>query len=111
MFPDLALLNRDGSVRIGRGAGPAGPAALVDLVDLAGALPAGRAPGEVVLDLSDLGFLDVAGGRALHAARRDLAGAGIGLRVTGAHRRVRRRLDLVDLVAAPVRAGVRCRGG
>ena len=70
------------------------------LVDLAGELPAGL-PGEVVLDVSDLDFLDVAGGRALEGARSDLAGSGIGLRLTGARRHVRRCLDLFDLVAEP----------
>ncbi len=71
------------------------------LVDLAGELPAGHRPGEVVLDVSDLDFLDVAGGRALHGARSDLAGCGIGLRLTGARRHLRRCLDLFDLVAEP----------
>ncbi len=71
------------------------------LVDLAGELPPGHLPGEVELDLSDLDFIDVAGGRALHGARDDLAGCGIGLRVTGARRHVRRCLDLFDLVPEP----------
>jgi anti-anti-sigma factor len=77
------------------------------LVDVAGELAgageaAGSAPGELVLDVSDLDFLDVAGGRALHGAARDLAGRGIGLRLTGARRHVRRCLDLFGLAAEPV---------
>ncbi|SFT57044.1 anti-anti-sigma factor [Geodermatophilus amargosae] len=58
---------------------------------------AGDAPGEVVVDLSGLAFLDVAGARALHSAAGELAGRGIALRLAGAHRSVRRCLDLFDL--------------
>jgi anti-anti-sigma factor len=58
---------------------------------------AGDAPGVVVLDLSGLAFLDVAGARALYGASRELAGRGIVLRLTGAQRCVRRCLDLFGL--------------
>nr|WP_239523611.1 MEDS domain-containing protein [Geodermatophilus normandii] len=58
---------------------------------------AGEVPGGVVVDLSGLAFLDVAGARALHGAARELAGRGIALRLVGAHRSVRRCLDLFGL--------------
>jgi anti-anti-sigma factor len=58
---------------------------------------AGEVPGEVVLDLSDLAFLDVAGARALAGAARELAGRGTSLRLTGASHGVRRCLDLFGL--------------
>ncbi|MGY1666095.1 MEDS domain-containing protein [Geodermatophilus sp. SYSU D00696] len=59
---------------------------------------AGPVPGELVLDLSDLGFLDVAGARALSGARDELAGRGTALRLTGTGRHLRRCLDLFDLL-------------
>ncbi|WP_106277406.1 MEDS domain-containing protein [Geodermatophilus tzadiensis] len=62
---------------------------------------AGDGSGELVLDLSDLDFLDVAGGRALYGARRDLAARGIRLRLAGAPRHVRRCLGLFDLAVEP----------
>lgn len=63
------------------------------LVDLACATP-----GEVVLDLSDLDFLDVAGARMLARAVRLLAEVGVELRPVGARRAVARCLELFDLV-------------
>ncbi|MGY1711867.1 MEDS domain-containing protein [Geodermatophilus sp. SYSU D00758] len=71
------------------------------LVDVAGAAPGERHPREepgreVVLDLADLDFLDVAGARGLATAGRRLADAGIRLRLVGARRQVRRCLELFD---------------
>ncbi|RFU21647.1 MEDS domain-containing protein [Geodermatophilus marinus] len=81
------------------------------LVDVAGAAPGEGYPPEgsrrdgprrdgprreVVLDLSDLDFLDVAGARGLVTAGRRLAEAGTGLRLVGARRLVRRCLELFD---------------
>ena len=54
-------------------------------------------PGEVVLDLSDLGFLDVAGARALARATHVLRGADVHLRTVGAPRMVTRCLALFGL--------------
>jgi anti-anti-sigma factor len=56
------------------------------------------APGEVVLDLADLEFLDIAGARALATAAGRLAEVGVHLRVVRARRLVRRSLALFDLV-------------
>ncbi|MGC1213449.1 MAG: MEDS domain-containing protein [Micromonospora sp.] len=61
------------------------------LADLAWA-----APGEVVLDLSDLHFLDVAGARMLALLVRRLAEVGVELRLVGPRRSVARCLELFD---------------
>ena len=66
------------------------------LVDVAESV-AGGVPGELVLDLADLDFLDVAGARALDGAVRELAGRGTRVRLVGARRGVRRCLDLFGL--------------
>ncbi|MGY1784403.1 MEDS domain-containing protein [Geodermatophilus sp. SYSU D00698] len=58
---------------------------------------AGDTPGELVLDLADLGFLDVAGARALAGAARELAARGIDLRPVAARRNVLRCLELFGL--------------
>ncbi|WP_448639558.1 MEDS domain-containing protein [Geodermatophilus sp. URMC 63] len=58
---------------------------------------AGGTPGELVLDLTDLRFLDVAGARALEGAVRELAARGTRVRMTGARRAVLRCLDLFGL--------------
>ena len=55
------------------------------------------APGEVVLDLSGLRFLDVAGARALARATRLLRGADVQLRLVGAPRTPARCLALFGL--------------
>jgi anti-anti-sigma factor len=55
------------------------------------------APGEVVLDLSGLRFLDVAGARALARATRLLRGADVHLRLVGAPRTAARCLALFGL--------------
>ncbi len=60
---------------------------------------AGDAPGEVVLDLADLEFLDVAAARMLSTATRLLAEVGVHLRVVRARGLVGRCLDLFDLAA------------
>ena len=57
------------------------------------------APGEVVLDLSDLRFLDVAGARALARAAQVLRGADVHLRLVRAPRIVARCLALFGLDA------------
>jgi anti-anti-sigma factor len=62
------------------------------LVDIACA-----APGEVVLDLADLEFLDVAGARMLAGAVRLLAEVGVQVRVIGAQGLVGRCLELFDM--------------
>jgi anti-anti-sigma factor len=62
------------------------------LVDIAG-----DAPGEVVLDLGGLDFLDVSGARMLATAERLLAGTGVRLRCVRAQRLPRLCLDLFDL--------------
>lgn len=62
------------------------------LVDVAGGVP-----GEVVLDLSDLRFLDVAGARALARATQALSGADVQLRVVRAPRVAARCLGLFGL--------------
>lgn len=54
-------------------------------------------PGEVVLDLSDLRFLDVAGARALARAARALRDAGVQLRLVRVPRVAARCLDLFGL--------------
>lgn len=56
-------------------------------------------PGEVVLDLSDLRFLDVAGARALARATQELRGAGVHLRLVGAPRMAALCLGLFGLDA------------
>jgi anti-anti-sigma factor len=55
------------------------------------------APGEVVLDLTDLDFLDVAGARMLATAVRMLGEVGVHLRMVRASRAVGRCLELFDL--------------
>jgi anti-anti-sigma factor len=55
------------------------------------------APGEVVLDLADLEFLDVAGARMLASAVRLLGEVGVELRMVRAQRIVGRCLELFDL--------------
>lgn len=55
------------------------------------------APGEVVLDLADLEFLDVAGARMLASAVRLLGEVGVHLRLVRAPRPVGRCLELFDL--------------
>jgi anti-anti-sigma factor len=67
-------------------------AVLRALVDLARG-----APGEVVLDLADLEFLDVAGARMLASAVRLLGEVGVELRMVRAQRLVGRCLELFDL--------------
>jgi anti-anti-sigma factor len=62
------------------------------LVDIACA-----APGEVVLDLADLEFLDIAGARMLATATRLLAEVGVQMRLVRARRLVARCLELFDL--------------
>ena len=59
------------------------------------------APGEVVLDLADLEFLDVAGARMLATAARLLAEAGVQVRMVRARRLVGRCLELFDLPEGP----------
>ena len=59
------------------------------------------APGEVVLDLADLEFLDIAGARMLATAARLLAEVGVQLRVVRARRLVGRCLELFDLPEGP----------
>jgi len=56
-----------------------------------------HAPGEVVLDLADLDFLDVAGARMLARATHLLAEVGVNLRLVRARRLASRCLDLFDL--------------
>jgi anti-anti-sigma factor len=55
------------------------------------------APGEVVLDLADLDFLDVCGARALATATHLLAEIGVQLRLVRARRLAGRCLELFDL--------------
>jgi anti-anti-sigma factor len=55
------------------------------------------APGEVVLDLADLEFLDVAGARMLATAVRLLGEVGVHLQMVRARRPVGRCLELFDL--------------
>jgi anti-anti-sigma factor len=62
------------------------------LVDLAGA-----AHGELVLDLSALAFLDIAGARVLARAVASVAELGVQLRLTGVRRSVARCLDMFPL--------------
>ncbi|MGY1679220.1 MEDS domain-containing protein [Geodermatophilus sp. SYSU D01176] len=54
-------------------------------------------PGEVVLDLADVGFLDVAGARALARATQVLRAAGVQLRLVRAPRVATRCLELFGL--------------
>ena len=75
--------------------------ALVDVAGDGSGDGSGTGPGELVLDLSDLDFLDVAGGRALYGAQRDLAARGIRLRLAEAPGHVRRCLELFDLAVEP----------
>lgn len=71
--------------------------------DLAGAVlralvdVARDAPGEVVLDLAELDFLDIGGARMLARAVRLLADVGVDLRLVGARRLAGRCLELFDL--------------
>ncbi len=60
-----------------------------------------EAPGEVVLDLADLEFLDVAGARMLATATGLLAEVGVQLRLVRARRLVGRCLELFDLAEGP----------
>jgi len=64
------------------------------LVDVASA-----APGEVVLDLAELEFLDVSGARMLATATRLLAEVGVQLRMVRARRLVGHCLGLFDVAA------------
>ncbi|WP_218104868.1 STAS domain-containing protein [Micromonospora mirobrigensis] len=66
--------------------------ALVDLT--------GGSPGEVVLDLTDLEFLDAAGARMLARAVRLLAQTGVRLRLIRPRRTVSHCLELFDLLDA-----------
>jgi anti-anti-sigma factor len=66
------------------------------LVDVASA-----EPGEVVLDLAGLAFLDVAGARALAVATQELGAMGVRLRLVGARRLIRRCLGLFGLPDGP----------
>jgi anti-anti-sigma factor len=59
------------------------------------------APGEVVLDLADLEFLDVAGARMLATAAHLLAEVGVQVRMVRARRLVGRCLELFDLAEGP----------
>ncbi|WP_091439758.1 MEDS domain-containing protein [Geodermatophilus poikilotrophus] len=61
---------------------------------------AGGTPGEVVLDLSDLRFLDVAGARALARATDVLRGSGVQLRLVRVPRVAARCLALFGLSGA-----------
>ncbi|WP_448612577.1 MEDS domain-containing protein [Modestobacter sp. URMC 112] len=63
------------------------------------------APGDVVLDLADLDFLDVAGARMLANAVRMLADVGVDLRIIGARRLAGRCLELFDLSGGPAVPG------
>ena len=60
-----------------------------------------EAPGEVVLDLADLEFLDVAGARMLARAAELLAEVGVEVRMVRARRLVSRCLELFDLAEGP----------
>jgi anti-anti-sigma factor len=62
---------------------------------------AGGAPGEVVLDLAGLEFLDVAGARALTLATRQLHEEGVHLRTVGARGAVARCLELLGPPGGP----------
>jgi anti-anti-sigma factor len=70
---------------------------LVDAVLRALVDVARDAPGEVVLDLADLEFLDVAGARMLASAVQLLGEVGVDLRLVRARRLVGRSLELFDL--------------
>ena len=60
-----------------------------------------EAPGEVVVDLSELRFLDVAGARTLAKATRLLEDVGVQLRLVRPSRLVSRSLQLFDLADGP----------
>jgi anti-anti-sigma factor len=60
-----------------------------------------EAPGEVVVDLAELRFLDVAGARMLATAVGLLAEVGVQLRLARPRRLVRRCLEMFDLAVAP----------
>ncbi len=60
-----------------------------------------EAPGEVVLDLADLRFLDVAGARMLARAAGLLEEVGVTLRLVRPSRLVSRPLELFDLADGP----------
>jgi anti-anti-sigma factor len=64
------------------------------LIDVASAVP-----GEVVLDLAELEFLDVSGARTLATATRLLADVGVHLRIVRARRLVGHCLGLFDVAA------------
>ncbi|WP_409330909.1 MEDS domain-containing protein [Trujillonella humicola] len=71
------------------------------LHDVAGGAGPDEAPRDVVLDLTDLHFLDVAGARALATTVLELDGRGVRVRLVGARRSTRRVLELFGLGAAP----------
>jgi anti-anti-sigma factor len=60
-----------------------------------------EAPGEVVLDLAGLEFLDIAGARMLATAAHLLAEVGVQLRMVRARRLVGRCLELFDVAESP----------
>ena len=60
-----------------------------------------EAPGEVVVDLAELRFLDVAGARMLATAAELLAEVGVQLRLVRPRRLVRLCLEMLDLAVAP----------
>jgi anti-anti-sigma factor len=64
------------------------------LIDVASAVP-----GEVVLDLAELEFLDESGARTLATATRLLADVGVHLRIVRARRLVGHCLGLFDVAA------------
>jgi anti-anti-sigma factor len=70
------------------------------LLDVAGG-GAREGAREVVVDLADLDFLDVAGARALAGVAWQLAGSGVRLRLVGAQRLPARCLALFGLSAEP----------
>lgn len=70
------------------------------LLDVAGHAADGG-PREVVLDLADLEFLDVAGARALAATVLELDVQGVHVRLVGARRSPRRVLEMFDLPLPP----------
>lgn len=61
---------------------------------------AGRSAPELVVDLRELGFLDVAGARMLERVSRTLAAAGVRLRLDAPTRTGRRCLELFDVDVA-----------
>jgi anti-anti-sigma factor len=58
-------------------------------------------PGEVVVDLAELRFLDVAGARTLATVAGLLTEVGVQLRLVRPRRLVRRCLEMFDLAVAP----------